>query len=357
MRAINDDAPDNPRVYLVYSPSATPHHATVVCSQRGMVAEPRRARTPPLVVGSHLHGLFSHMDFVFPFKHLQTYIGGKYAASNQLHPHVVPNSVRDSTDEMRGETTKRLQYARCCRLLGIFHAGSLATGTPVRAQGITETCTKIITATVNDDPLRDNRRIPGHRTPSPSPRTTVPTQFSPVVLRCVDYEPATAEIHNRTSAALRPVRREVKYSHENWDTEMKNSHGTSVYRILGCGGIEVRLLASHLGEPGSTSRGDAPGFSHVKIVPNCAASRRVFSRVSPRPFIPVLLHTHFTLNGSLDRDVQGRPNLSALPNSAWRLGKPITEPVMRHESSRYLTPFLESSHTESREKAAQQYTL
>ncbi|KAJ8880663.1 hypothetical protein PR048_017133 [Dryococelus australis] len=55
----------------------------------------------------------------------------------------------------------------------------------------------------------------------------------------------------------------------------------------GRGDIVVRPLASHLGEPGLI-----PGFSHV----NDNAGRRVFLGISrfPRPFIPVLIHTHLT---------------------------------------------------------------
>ncbi|KAJ8873682.1 hypothetical protein PR048_024514 [Dryococelus australis] len=56
----------------------------------------------------------------------------------------------------------------------------------------------------------------------------------------------------------------------------------------------VSLLASHLGEPGSIPGGITPGFSHVKIVPNDAVGRWVYSGISrfPHPYIPALLHTH-----------------------------------------------------------------
>ncbi|KAJ8867766.1 hypothetical protein PR048_031569 [Dryococelus australis] len=59
------------------------------------------------------------------------------------------------------------------------------------------------------------------------------------------------------------------------------------------GSVVVRLLASHLCEPGSIPRGVAPGFSHVGIVPDDAADRRVFSGISrfPRPCVPALLRT------------------------------------------------------------------
>ncbi|KAJ8886141.1 hypothetical protein PR048_012350 [Dryococelus australis] len=64
--------------------------------------------------------------------------------------------------------------------------------------------------------------------------------------------------------------------------------------VWGRGGVAVRLLASHLGEPGSILGGAAPRFPHVVIVPDDAAGRRVFSGISRflRPSIPDLLHTH-----------------------------------------------------------------
>ncbi|KAJ8866087.1 hypothetical protein PR048_033611 [Dryococelus australis] len=62
----------------------------------------------------------------------------------------------------------------------------------------------------------------------------------------------------------------------------------------------LRLACSspHQGEPGST-----PGFSHVGIVPDNAAGRRVFSGISrfPRPFIPALPHNHLNHPHQLSR--------------------------------------------------------
>ncbi|KAJ8898064.1 hypothetical protein PR048_003424 [Dryococelus australis] len=59
------------------------------------------------------------------------------------------------------------------------------------------------------------------------------------------------------------------------------------------------LLAFYQGEPGSIPSGLAPGFSHVGILQDDAAGRRVFSGISrfPLPGIPALLQTHprFTL--------------------------------------------------------------
>ncbi|KAJ8891055.1 hypothetical protein PR048_010564 [Dryococelus australis] len=57
------------------------------------------------------------------------------------------------------------------------------------------------------------------------------------------------------------------------------------------GGVVVRLLASHLGEPSSIS-----GFPLVGLVLDDAAGKWVFSEISrfPRPFIPALLQAHLT---------------------------------------------------------------
>ncbi|KAJ8893630.1 hypothetical protein PR048_006230 [Dryococelus australis] len=74
-------------------------------------------------------------------------------------------------------------------------------------------------------------------------------------------------------------------------------------------GVAVgRLIASHLGEPGS----------HVGIIPDDAAGRRVFSGIShfPRPCIPVPYSTRFTLIGSQDLDVESRPHL-LIHSSLW----------------------------------------
>ncbi|KAJ8871521.1 hypothetical protein PR048_027843 [Dryococelus australis] len=68
------------------------------------------------------------------------------------------------------------------------------------------------------------------------------------------------------------------------------------------GGVVVRILASHPGEPGSITGGVAPGFSHVGIVPDDAAGWRLSrgSPVFPRLFILALLHTHPRFIGSQD---------------------------------------------------------
>ncbi|KAJ8883015.1 hypothetical protein PR048_014854 [Dryococelus australis] len=75
-------------------------------------------------------------------------------------------------------------------------------------------------------------------------------------------------------------------------------------------GVLVRLLASHQSEMGPIAGGVAPGSSHVGIVPDDAAGRRVILGISrfPRPCVPALL-PRFTLIGSQDLAVKSRPNL------------------------------------------------
>ncbi|KAJ8872580.1 hypothetical protein PR048_026186 [Dryococelus australis] len=64
-------------------------------------------------------------------------------------------------------------------------------------------------------------------------------------------------------------------------------------RLRGRGDVVARLLASHLGEPGSIPSEVAPGFSHTRIVPDDAAVRAFFSRFSRLLYlcIPALLRT------------------------------------------------------------------
>ncbi|KAJ8883784.1 hypothetical protein PR048_015638 [Dryococelus australis] len=99
-------------------------------------------------------------------------------------------------------------------------------------------------------------------------------------------------------------------------------HGS---RIMGVGGgascsashgcVIVRLLAPHLGEPGSIPGGVTPGFWLELTVSGEAANQRLFSRISrfPLPCIPVLLHTHLNPVLSLGRSNSGQPRL-AIPD-------------------------------------------
>ncbi|KAJ8895216.1 hypothetical protein PR048_000541 [Dryococelus australis] len=74
----------------------------------------------------------------------------------------------------------------------------------------------------------------------------------------------------------------------------------------GHGGVVVRLLASHLRDPGSIPGGVAVGFSHVGIVPVDAADRRVFlgDLLLPSPLhsCAAPCSSHLTLIFSQDLD-------------------------------------------------------
>ncbi|KAJ8874242.1 hypothetical protein PR048_025085 [Dryococelus australis] len=113
-------------------------------------------------------------------------------------------------------------------------------------------------------------------------------------------------------------------SHRANSRKTCNAYGTSwtppaVVKLLlrGRGGLVVRLLVSHLREPGSIPSGVAPGFPHVKILPENVAGRRVFSGFSrflrfhsgAVPYSPrfTLFHPH---RFSRPR-CQERPNLSS----------------------------------------------
>ncbi|KAJ8866393.1 hypothetical protein PR048_032236 [Dryococelus australis] len=76
----------------------------------------------------------------------------------------------------------------------------------------------------------------------------------------------------------------------------------------------VSVLASHQGEPGSIPGRITPGFSHVGIVPDDAAGRRVLSGISrfPSPFSyrHCSMLTSITLIGSQVRTVKSHLNLS-----------------------------------------------
>ncbi|KAJ8878863.1 hypothetical protein PR048_019452 [Dryococelus australis] len=78
---------------------------------------------------------------------------------------------------------------------------------------------------------------------------------------------------------------------------------TCVAVLWSRGGKVVRLLASHLGKPGSIPGGITPGFSHLDIVPYDAAGRRTFhSDAAPYPPCCILI-------SSEDLDVKSHPDL------------------------------------------------
>ncbi|KAJ8883201.1 hypothetical protein PR048_015041 [Dryococelus australis] len=76
--------------------------------------------------------------------------------------------------------------------------------------------------------------------------------------------------------AVRPLTR-------RWEHNILTEHIVVHFPNRSRGGIVVRILASHLGKPGSIPGGVASGFSHVGIVPDDVAGRRVFSVTSPPP--------------------------------------------------------------------------
>ncbi|KAJ8871758.1 hypothetical protein PR048_028095 [Dryococelus australis] len=80
----------------------------------------------------------------------------------------------------------------------------------------------------------------------------------------------------------------------------------------GRGGAAVSLLASDQGESDSIPGGVTPVILDAGIVPGDAAGRRVFSRIShfsrPLHSVTAPYSPRFTLIGSQDLDVKGRPN-------------------------------------------------
>ncbi|KAJ8878805.1 hypothetical protein PR048_019391 [Dryococelus australis] len=82
----------------------------------------------------------------------------------------------------------------------------------------------------------------------------------------------------------------------------------------------IRLLTSHQGKPGSIPGRFTPGFSHLGIVPDDAAGRRVCwgDSLFSRPCIPAPLHSHLISSSSTlkDLDVESRPNLNTLRRNA-----------------------------------------
>ncbi|KAJ8880443.1 hypothetical protein PR048_016912 [Dryococelus australis] len=73
----------------------------------------------------------------------------------------------------------------------------------------------------------------------------------------------------------------------------RGDHWRWVYPDVDFQHLMVSLLASHQGNPGSIPV-RVTGFSQVGLVPDDVVGRRVLSGIScsPRPFIPVPLHTH-----------------------------------------------------------------
>ncbi|KAJ8880365.1 hypothetical protein PR048_016834 [Dryococelus australis] len=127
----------------------------------------------------------------------------------------------------------------------------------------------------------------------------------PCTCRSLAYIAATEEAFVRG-----PSKSSWRYSMEQYRMQIVQA----MFPQRGRGGVVSRLLASHLGEPGSIPIGVASGFLHVVIVPDDAADRQVFSGISrfPRACIPVRLQTHLAsppsaLKTSLLRTAQISP--------------------------------------------------
>ncbi|KAJ8875708.1 hypothetical protein PR048_023607 [Dryococelus australis] len=130
-----------------------------------------------------------------------------------------------------------------------------------------------------------------------------PTRLlSPLVLTWKDIRtPSLAERH--------------KVSYPEHSSDVSN---TSDIQARGC--TTARLIASCHGEAGSIPGGLTPGFSHVGIVLDDAACRRVFSRYFrfPRPCIPAPLHPRIAFHVMSGDD--GHLRVPA--------GKPVTRRVL-----------------------------
>ncbi|KAJ8879967.1 hypothetical protein PR048_020588 [Dryococelus australis] len=122
-------------------------------------------------------------------------------------------------------------------------------------------------------------------------------------------------VYTRTSPALElhtpPVIDNLSTKYAVIASDSAAAGQTPHRHLPGGGGLVVRLVDSHQGEPSSIPGGVASAFSRVGIAPDDATARRVFSGVSRsyRPFIPALLHTHLVspssaLNSSMLRATQ-----------------------------------------------------
>ncbi|KAJ8866045.1 hypothetical protein PR048_033569 [Dryococelus australis] len=96
----------------------------------------------------------------------------------------------------------------------------------------------------------------------------------------------------------------------------------STLQAAGRGGTVVRLLASHLGEPGWIPGGVVPAFSRVGIMSDNAAGGRIFPGVSrfPGSYIPALLHSRLASSPSaLKTSILKAAQISSLTHSVFML--------------------------------------
>ncbi|KAJ8867878.1 hypothetical protein PR048_031683 [Dryococelus australis] len=94
----------------------------------------------------------------------------------------------------------------------------------------------------------------------------------------------TTLVFDGRSLVLASESRSQKTCHGDYLAGRQHSHAHN--RFLGAPDTST-ILASHLGEPGSTPRRVAPGYSHVGIVPDDPADRRVFPK-KDLPFPPTM---------------------------------------------------------------------
>ncbi|KAJ8868518.1 hypothetical protein PR048_030046 [Dryococelus australis] len=125
-------------------------------------------------------------------------------------------------------------------------------------------------------------------------------------------------------------------------------------RRWGRGGVVVRLLAYHQGEPGSIPGDAAPEPPHVGIVPDHAVGRRVSSEISR---FPPTLHSgtapyppHFTIIGFQDLDLIIKPladksvveinpaKKSQLRNESWNSKTGGASPSLRYRPQHWNPP-------------------
>ncbi|KAJ8871237.1 hypothetical protein PR048_027543 [Dryococelus australis] len=134
---------------------------------------------------------------------------------------------------------------------------------------------------------------------------------------------------NRVHDVVRENNAIVFNDAENWKKMSHGlmSHGTRCGSWMDvAGGRRTILLASHQGEPDSIPGRVTPGFSHVRLVSDDAAGRRVFSGISrlPCPFTPALLHTHMNHPRRLSRS---RCELCRGLKTIWFVRSPNLSPI------------------------------
>ncbi|KAJ8881426.1 hypothetical protein PR048_017907 [Dryococelus australis] len=124
--------------------------------------------------------------------------------------------------------------------------------------------------------------------------------LNPTLLRSADVYRVleTGYIRRRANAHLnspsRSSRAAVGIGRRIWMKSQARPADLFISTLRGRSDRSFNTLASHQGDPGSIPDWVIPGFSHVRIVPDDAIGRLVFSGISrfPHTFIPALLHTH-----------------------------------------------------------------